>query len=211
MHCHYLISLLSAGLIGIRAAVGHPIHHNLTIHEPRQVNYVLIGYRYVPQAVAAEYNARGTLTSITASQQQTGPGAYLSPALNQWQTPPDYWQCVIFADSAKFQPAPKLFVPEQMPPLRDAALSSWMAKTVRMDQRTTLLFSVINGSPQRYRQLLISQYYLPRSYVPDKAANNWGSGDLGLQVICVPKTDNSINYGAVDWGTTWLIPGWQPE
>ncbi|KAJ7154491.1 hypothetical protein C8R46DRAFT_1041529 [Mycena filopes] len=211
MHCHYLISLLSVYLIGIHATVGHPIHQNSTIHQARQANYVLLGYRYVAQEVAAEYNKRGTLTSIKASQEQTGPGAYLSPALGQWDTPPDYWQCVILADNAKFQPAPKLFVPEQVPPLRDAVLSSWMAYTVRMDQRTTLLFSVINGSPQRYRQLFIPQYYLPRSNVPGKAADNWGPGDLGLQVKCVPKTDNSINYGPVNWGANWQIPGWQPE
>ncbi|KAJ6583468.1 hypothetical protein DFH09DRAFT_1075878 [Mycena vulgaris] len=208
MHSSAIVSLLAVVTVLSHPnslTFAHPLHVNSGL-TPR-VNHVLIGYRYVPPEVAAEYNAKGTLTSIIASQEQTGPGAYISPGLGQWQTSASYWQCRILADHDKFYAAPKFFIPDTT--MRTgSALTSYLA-TVHQDPTKTLLFSKITGDPA-HRQLLIPTYYLPRSYDQKKAAPNWGSGDLGITAQCIPQ-DATLNADSpiANWESDWKIPGWQ--
>ncbi|KAJ6540703.1 hypothetical protein B0H19DRAFT_1269250 [Mycena capillaripes] len=209
MHSAALLFTLFASTISPNMhsiAFAHPLAVKPELNKRDQV---LIGYRYVQPHVAAEYNKYGTLTSVIASQEQTGPGAYVSPGLGEWETNPQYWQCRILADSAKFNAAPKIFVPLETPLLSGTALTTWLSAR-RMNQANTLLFSRINGDPI-HRQLLIPPYYLRRSYLADKAAPVWGNGDLGLVAQCIPRdTSLNANSEAADWGNQWMIPGWRP-
>ncbi|KAJ7124106.1 hypothetical protein C8R43DRAFT_958789 [Mycena crocata] len=171
----------------VRESFGHPFEKNAMLSKRDQV---LIGYRYV-------------------AQKQTGQGAYISPGLGQWETNPQYWQCRILADRAKFKAAPKLFVADKKSMGSDADLTEYLS-SLCMDQATTLLFSRIKGKDFR-RQLLIPPYYLRRSYVPGKAATTWGNGDLGIvaQFIGIDPSTNADSPVA-DWETDWAIPGWKP-
>ncbi|KAJ7107914.1 hypothetical protein C8R44DRAFT_744487 [Mycena epipterygia] len=207
MHSSAILSILVVFALSHTdfVAFAHPVHANSDLTE--RVNHVLIGYRYVPPEVAAEYNAKGTLTSIIASQEQTGPGAYISPGLGEWQTSASYWQCRILADHDKFAAAPKFFMPDTT--MRTGSVLTNYLATVHQDPTKTLLFSKINGD-SAHRQLLIPTYYLPRSSVPKKAAPNWGSGDLGITAQCIAQ-DATLNAASpvADWESDWKIPGWQ--
>jgi hypothetical protein len=149
--------------------------------------------------VADEYNAKRTLTSITASQEQTGPGAYISPALSQWQTNERYYRCMILAYEDKFKAAPKFFIPDDT--MRTGQVLNQYLNSAKQNPAKALLFSRIRGSPQ-LKQLLIPAYYLPQS----KVKGTWAwRPDVSLLEASAPTSD--WDNLAV---TTWHIPGWIP-
>ncbi|KAJ7094288.1 hypothetical protein C8R44DRAFT_860422 [Mycena epipterygia] len=74
----------------ISVVVASPIQNSASLY--RRGRNVLIGYRYVSREKAEEYNTYGRLTAVGASGRQLGDGAYISPTINEWNVPDDYWQ-----------------------------------------------------------------------------------------------------------------------
>ncbi|KAJ7913890.1 hypothetical protein B0H13DRAFT_2325885 [Mycena leptocephala] len=193
-----LLALLSC----ISTVAGGPIRTFLH----RRGRNVLIGYRYVSAAKAAEYNAYGRLTAVGASGTQLGDGAYVSPTINEWQVDDSYWQCAIFADEDKFRNVAKMYIPESSNTFFSSSrLNSYLSQA-RLDPRSTILFSKIDGDPDQHIQMVIPPSYLARS---PGFRGAYGNGDLGILVRCVPKNQQDDNYyGNAGWGGTWNIPGY---
>ncbi|KAJ7094289.1 hypothetical protein C8R44DRAFT_749484 [Mycena epipterygia] len=153
--------------------------------------------------MAAEYNSYGTLTAVGTSGTQLGEGAYISPNINEWNVPSTYWQCLILADESKFN---ILYIPESSNAwFSSRRLRSFITNT-RLNPERTVLFAKIDGDPDQHVQMLIPPYFLHRS---PRFHGDYGRGDLGVEVICVPKSEQNTNYvGIANWGAEWRIPGW---
>ncbi|KAJ7094294.1 hypothetical protein C8R44DRAFT_951616 [Mycena epipterygia] len=198
---HSSLSLLAL-LTCISTIFASPIHNSL---HRRDQEKVLIGYRYVTEDKAAEYNRYGTLTAIWASGKQLGEGAYMSPDINEWSVPSTYWQCVILADESKFEQVPKMYVPKSSNAWWNGARRKSFIERLNLNYEATVLFSEIDGD-LGHMQMRIPPYYLRRS---PEFHGPYGSGDLGIRVICVPKSEQNTNYfGNAKWGRNWNIPGW---
>ncbi|KAJ7139226.1 hypothetical protein C8R44DRAFT_975124 [Mycena epipterygia] len=200
---HSSLSLLAL-LSCISFVVGGPIQSYGSLST--RSNDVLIGYRYVSQQKAAEYNYYGTLTAVGASGTQLGDGAYISPDINEWNVPNDYWQCMIFADATKFSGAERIYISQHANVFYSSTnLNNYLSRA-RLNPARTVLWSKISGDPQQHIQMLIPPYYLARS---PGFGGAYGSGDLGIRVRCVPKSQQGTNYlGIANWGGDWRIPGY---
>ncbi|KAJ7094298.1 hypothetical protein C8R44DRAFT_749492 [Mycena epipterygia] len=195
------LSLLAL-LLYISTIAASPIHNSLG----RRASKVLIGYRYVSAEKAAEYNSYGTLTAVGASGRQLGEGAYLSPNINEYNVASTYWQCLILADESKFNSVQKLYIPQSSNAWFSSRRLRSFITNAGLDPERTVLFAKIDGDPDQHVQMLIPPYFLRRS---PRFHGDYGRGDLGIEVICVPKSEQSTNYfGIANWGAEWRIPGW---
>ncbi|KAJ3824865.1 hypothetical protein F5880DRAFT_317187 [Lentinula raphanica] len=103
-------------------ALVHPLPVNTTLLEQagersisRRWRYsssspddVLLGFRYVDEWKARDYNQHETLTAIPASANMIGEGAYLSPVLDQYEKYKGYWECTVAGNSKSIKAASKV-------------------------------------------------------------------------------------------------------
>ncbi|KAJ7768590.1 hypothetical protein DFH07DRAFT_954479 [Mycena maculata] len=164
----------------ISTVVAGPIHSSLS----KRGKNVLIGYRYVSEDQAEEYNTYGRLTAVGSSSTQLGEGAYIYPSLNEFVVPEEYWQCTIFADHDKFRQAKKMYIPQTSNTFFSSRRLERYLSEAMMDATSTVLFSKIDGDPQEHIQMMLPPYYLERS---PKFHGAFGEGDLGISVKCLPK------------------------
>ena len=163
------------------------------------------------QNVASQYNEHGTLTAVPASGKQIGEGTYLTATPGSWGGP-TAWTCVVYADPAKWQRVPKLWIPEHDPHnpaigffYNDHNLDKYISEHVHMKPAETVLFSDIKGSPMPTLQMLIPRGYLKGSHalLPGKHANS-NVPDITIQ--CFPPGSKTVPTHPVEWDK-WFIPG----
>ncbi|ESK85283.1 hypothetical protein Moror_11332 [Moniliophthora roreri MCA 2997] len=153
---------------------------------------IIVGYRTVSQAQAAEYNKAGTpVLNKPVVGIQLGNGVYTSPKAGDWLGPPGSWYCIIYADSDKFNAAAKAWIPKTSGSMKlwwnENNINSYIKSLGISDPSKTLRFSPIDGDDQHYQML-----------IPPALLSGTFSKPLGLTANCVDSVaklpTNRVDY-----------------
>ncbi|KAK7045979.1 hypothetical protein VNI00_006974 [Paramarasmius palmivorus] len=154
---------------------------------------IIVGYRTVSKAQAEAYNKAGTpVLPGPVMGIQLGNGVYTSPKAGDWAGPPDSWYCVIFADSDKFNPAAKAWIPQKSSTgtkiwWNENNIGTYIKSLGISDPSKTLRFSPIDGDDQHFQMLIPPALLSGTIFKP-----------LGLTTTCVDSVSklpsNRVNY-----------------
>ncbi|KAJ3759573.1 hypothetical protein EV360DRAFT_69400 [Lentinula raphanica] len=200
-------------------ALVHPLPFNTTVldksdghsisrrwrYSSSSSNDVLLGFRYVDEWKAHDYNQHETLTAIPASANMIGEGAYLSPVLDQYEKYKGYWECTVAGNSKSIKAASKLFIPiDAVKVYVPAAIREYALKK-RKDVTATILFSKLMYyySPV-YQMLIPPKYLVTSSNSTTSASLKGGANTLGLKVWCV-QPGCTGRTPVAKW-SNWKIP-----
>ncbi|KAJ3718797.1 hypothetical protein C8R42DRAFT_723323 [Lentinula raphanica] len=165
-------------------ALVHPLPVNTTLLEEagersisRRWRYsssspddVLLGFRYVDEWKARDYNQHETLTAIPTSANMIGEGAYLSPVLDQYEKCEGYWECTVAENSKSIKAASKLFILiDAVKVYVPAAIRDYAVKKQNLKGR-------------HHHHLVLQTHYHNST---TSASLKGGANTLGLKVWCV--------------------------